>query len=311
MKSLPPIEVEDGDRPARFHGSWYRGPHTNFIPSKATLASDEGLRRALLDAWRPEKPFLTREHRILAFGSCFAQHISTHLRSRGYAVLGRGLNLQSHIIRFGEGMVNTFAILQQLRWALEGAELPDGLWFGPDKEIAPVDPAVRDETAALIRGADVFVLTLGLSEIWYDKVSGEAFWRAIPAERFDPERHGFRVSTVEENAANLREIRRIIRTARPEARIVFTLSPIPLMATFRDMPCISANTVSKAVLRLALDAVFSETPSTEGVHYFPSYELVKEVFADPFGEDNRHVRPELLERVMGYFVSDYCVPEAD
>ena len=58
--------------------------------------------------------------------------------------------------------------------------------------------------------ADTFIFTLGVSEIWYDKVSGEAFWRAIPVELFDEDRHGFRISTVEENVDNVTETIKII-----------------------------------------------------------------------------------------------------
>ena len=53
--------------------------------------------------------------------------------------------------------------------------MPENLWFGQNKEIALVDPSIRVETKQIIETTDVFVLTLGLSEIWYDKVSGEAF----------------------------------------------------------------------------------------------------------------------------------------
>ena len=40
---------------------------------------------------------------------------------------------------------------------------------------------------------------------------------------------------------------------RAEAAIVFTLSPIPLHATFRPISCMTANAVSKATLRVELD----------------------------------------------------------
>lgn len=306
MAKLPKLRITRDGHYAKFHGSWYRGEHTDFIPARAELDAPGGIERYLIDGWKPEAPFIGRDSRITAFGSCFAEHISNHLHARGYNVLGKHLDLHAHIIRFGEGMVNSFAIVQQLEWALENKQLPENLWFGKDKEVATLDPEIRRETCALIQSTDVFVITLGLSEIWFDKQSGEAFWRAIPSDMFDPDRHGFRLSTVKENARNLTRIYSIISAHRPDAKLVLTLSPIPLMATFRPMPCLSANTISKAVLRVAIDMFLTSLGDRRSVHYFPSYEIVKEVLVDPFKPDNRHVKPEHVERIMRLFEDNYC-----
>ncbi|MGG2367989.1 GSCFA domain-containing protein, partial [Salmonella enterica] len=76
---------------------------------------------------------------------------------------------------------------------------PENLWFSERKEIASIDPAVQRETREIILNTDLFILTLGLSEIWYDKRNGEALWRAVPAHLFDERIHGFRVSSHQEN----------------------------------------------------------------------------------------------------------------
>ena len=142
--------------------------------------------------------------------------------------------------------------------------------------------------------------------MWHSKLTGEVFWRAIPAHRFDPERHGFRLSSVAENVDNLAAIRRIIRGHRPNATIVFTLSPIPLHATFRPISCVTANSVSKATLRVALDELMRAHADDENLFYFPAYEIVREAFGDPFLEDNRHIKPEILQAVMTTFERMYC-----
>ncbi len=203
-------------------------------------------------------------------------------------------------------MVNTFAIRQQLEWALGDREIPENLWFGPNKEIAAVDPVIREQTHEIINATEVFIITLGLSEIWYDKRSGDAFWRAIPASLFDPAKHGFRLSTVEENFDNLVAIRRCIKRARPDARVVVTLSPIPLMATFRPISCLTANSVSKAVLRVAIDQFMTDVQGDPNVFYFPSYEIVQELFPNGRQEDNRHLKPEVINFVMETFLRHYC-----
>ncbi len=201
------IKSKRGRHAAAFHGSWYRGEHTNFIPSKAELCEPDAIENFILQGWLPPAPFINKTTAVVAFGSCFAQHISEYLIARDFNVLGRNLDLFAHIVRFGEGMVNTFAIRQQFEWALGDRDFPENLWFGPNKEIAAVDPEVRQQTWGIINSASVFIITLGLSEIWYDKISGDAFWRAIPANLFNSTRHGFRLSTVNENYENLRSER--------------------------------------------------------------------------------------------------------
>ena len=59
---------------------------------------------------------------------------------------------------------------------------------------------------------EVFIFTLGLSEVWFDNLTGEALWRTIPLELFDPDRHVFRQTTVSENAENIKKIIEIIKS---------------------------------------------------------------------------------------------------
>jgi hypothetical protein len=125
---------------------------------------------------------------------------------------------------------------------------------------------------------------------------------------FDPSRHGFRVSSPEENHANLVRIRDLIRTARPEAKIIFTLSPVPLMATFRPISCLTASSVSKAILRVALDELMRDCSGDANMFYFPSYEIVKEFFVDPYRDDNRHPKPEVIDFIMRTFERHFCMP---
>lgn len=294
-------------RESRGRASWYRGPNCNFLPSKQQLAADDAIARYVLEGWTPERPFIDRDMYITTFGSCFAEHVTTYLYRNGYKVFGRDLKQDTYIIRCGEGLVNTFAIRQQFEWALGEREFAATLWHDRDGKVLDYDADVRRVTRDIMLGTDVFVITLGLSEIWYDKESGEAFWRAVPADHFDPGRHGFKVSTTEENRQNLAAIHGLIRRHRPEAAIILTLSPVPLSATFRPVSCITANAVSKAVLRVAVDEFMREQKEDARLFYFPSYEIVKEVIGDAYADDNRHVRPEVIARVMGAFSRAFLV----
>ena len=165
---------------------------------------------------------------------------------------------------------------------------------------------MRLETKRIFDETEVFILTFGLSEVWYDEPTGNVFWRTIPKDVYDPDRHKFRLSTVDENRNNIRAIYDLIRKYRRDAKVIITLSPVPLIATFRDVSCISANSVSKATLRVAVDEVLREVRDEGHLFYWPSYELVTDVFRSPYRADRRHVRPVVLNYIMRLFETAWC-----
>lgn len=291
--------------------TWFRGAHVNALPTDGRLYRAGGIEKYVLEGWAPERPFIDARTQVTAFGSCFAANISNWLARRNYRVLNKAEDAgRSYVVACGEGMVNSFVILQQFEWAWEGKRFDQPLWHGYDAEAYGYDPEVQDETRRMFDGTDVFILTFGLSEIWYDEPTGEVFWRTIPKAAYDPSRHKFRVSTVEENKANLRKIHALIRRNRPEAKIVFTLSPIPLQATFRDSSCYTSNSVSKAVLRVAIDETVRELGPEGALHYWPSYELIADIFRQPMKPDRRHPRDEALDYIMMLFERAWCADAA-
>jgi hypothetical protein len=128
----------------------------------------------------------------------------------------------------------------------------------------------------------------------------------VPIEAYDPDRHRFRVSSVEENRDNILAIYRLIRRYRPQAKIVFSLSPIPLLATFRDAGCLSANAVSKATLRVAIDETMRRVGHEGAMHYWPSYEIVSDLFHLPYKPDRRHIREEVIAYILKLFETHWC-----
>ncbi len=287
------------------HGTWYRGDHTNFHPMRGSLAEPDAVARYVGLGWFPEAPVIDRQHYITAFGSCFASEVTKFLVAEGYRIFGGDLRLNAHIIRSGEGIVNTAALRQQLEWGLLEREPGAAVWFDADGRQASTADEIRNNTRDILMQTDVFIFTLGLSEVWYDKPTGEIFWRAIPSRSFDPERHGFKILSVDENRENLTRSYELVRRLRPDARIILTLSPIPLAATFRPVSCITANTVSKASLRVAIDEVMRANQSDRHLYYFPSYEIVTSFLDDAFGDDLRHPRPETIDFVMDTFRRHY------
>jgi hypothetical protein len=281
--------------------TWFRGDNCNFHPSRSALNTPDAIAQYVGYGWFPTAPIIARSDPITTFGSCFARHITEYLNTAGYDVADYRRGKHALVIRCGEGMVHTAAIAQQFRWAYGEAEFNEPLWYDYNGNQVDYEEAIRDDTRTIFDRTNVFILTLGLSEVWYDKKTQEVFWRAIPKSRYDPERHGFKVLSVAENAENLETIYGLIRQKRPQATIICTLSPIPLRATFRPISCITANSVSKASLRVAVDEFMRNHPDDKRLFYFPSYEIVKDVTADPYLDDLHHVRPKVITLIMRVF----------
>ena len=283
---------------------WYRGDHLNFFPMKPNLDEGNATYDYFLKGWVPDSPFIDQDSNVTAFGSCFAHEIRTYLTANGYKSYDPTVSKFVPIIHVPEGINTTFALVQQFEWAWGNASISDGYWYDRDKKKFEPTEAARQATKEIFDNTDVFILTLGLSEIWYDKLTNDVFWRGVPLDKFDPERHGFRVSTVTENVRNLEMIRGYIKKFNPNAHLILTLSPVPLTATFRNVPCTSANMVSKATLRVAVDELMRNHEDDDHLWYWPSYELVKERW-NQYDADNRHVSRETINMILETFSQYY------
>lgn len=301
------MEIEQDGVKRKMSDTFFRGEATNFYPHDISLEREDVLSTYIVKGLMPEAPFLDKTSAIVAFGSCFATEIRWFLTKKGYNVITEKTG-KAYITTMGDGIVNTFAILQQFEWAWENKVPKADLWHGYSAESFGYDEAVRLETKALFDAAECFIITLGLSEIWYDEPTGEVFWRAVPKGMHDPSRHKFRVSTFEENYRNLEAICRLIRKYRPDAAIVLTVSPVPLAATFRPISCHAANSVSKAILRAAVDQLYRDQLAKDGkaFYYFPSYEVVTCLFNHPWTDDRRHIYPHVLDFNMTIFEHYFC-----
>jgi hypothetical protein len=297
------IWYEEAGRREKIDESYWRGTTTHFHPNDKSFTTEQGLVEHLASGLMPAEPLIGPTTPVAAFGSCFARHIAQYLDKLQYNVVTRGK--RAYVSQFGDGIVNTFAIRQQFEWAWEAREPAVPLWHGYDRAALGYDDAVREQTKEMFNSADIFIITLGLSEIWYDEPTGEVFWRAPPREYFDANRHKFRVSSFSENLENLRAIHRIIRRYRPRSNIIITLSPIPLSATFRPIPCVVADSASKAILRAAVDE-FMRSEADDRLFYFPSYEVVTRAFVRPYMEERRHVHKHVLEFNMRMFERFFC-----
>jgi hypothetical protein len=150
--------------------------------------------------------------------------------------------------------------------------------------------------------ADVFVFTLGLTEAWEDTRDGAVFPLApgVSGGRHDPALVRFANFGTEDTTADLIAALDLLREVNPTVRIVLTVSPVPLNATYEPRHVAEATAWSKAVLRVAAE---SARRHLEDCCYFPSYEIITspQTRGRYFGPDRRSVTEDGVDHVMGLF----------
>jgi GSCFA family len=89
-----------------------------------------------------------------------------------------------------------------------------------------------------------------------------------------------------------------LRGVNPDAKIMVTVSPVPLIATYVDRHVLVSNCYSKAALRVAAEEIVAARPD---ISYFPSYEIVMANAHRYFAEDQRSVTASGVQSVMRIF----------
>ncbi|MEL7461099.1 MAG: GSCFA domain-containing protein [Pseudomonadota bacterium] len=264
---------------------------------------------------------------VFTIGSCFARNVERALLAHGVTVPTAHF-AAPHDEAPGQpnrvlNQYNPATMLQCVRAA--GRPADDRALYPDPSGNGVIDPLLatgtrpvalaralerRGEINALygdgLAASDFVVITLGLIETWYDHATGLTLNEAPQrrALKADPERWEFRrltIGQVREQVLNLVEALDAGRRS-----IVMTVSPVPLQVTFSGGDAVTANAYSKAVLRVVAEEVAQSVP---GVDYFPSYEAVTSAGLQAFGEDQVHVRPALVDRIIGKMAEAYVEAE--
>jgi hypothetical protein len=285
---------------------------------------------------------LTPMSKVATAGSCFAQHISRTLSNNGftYFVAERGdesahkddlekLNYGVYSARYGN--LYTSRQLIQLFERAYGEFMPlddawrrkDGRYVDPFRPmINPDGYATRDEVGKdrdehfrnvrnMFESLDVFVFTLGLTESWRRREDGAVFPLApgVAGGGMDSAIYEFVNFETHDVIADLEYFLDRLSQVNPAARVIFTVSPVPLVATYEDRHVLSSTTYSKSALRSAADYIVRRYPQAE---YFPSYEIITGNYNKGayFESDLRSVREEGVAHVMRLFMKHYSAQSA-
>lgn len=276
---------------------------------------------------------LTPTDKVMTAGSCFAQHIARYMRQSGFDAMitetahpmispenAATYNYGTFTARYGNIYVAR-QLLQLFKRAYGQFTPQEDVWDGKAGSlIDPFRPQIQPDGfasrreydldraqhfAAVRKGfetLDVFVFTLGLTEGWVSKEDGAVFplCPGTAGGAFDPDRHMFHNFTVSEIVADLTEFITLLRGVNPKARVILTVSPVPLIASASGKHVLSATTYSKSVLRVACSMLEETLPD---LMYFPSYEVILGPHARGayLAEDLRSVREAGVAHVMRLF----------
>ncbi len=304
-------------------------PYTTLPDEHFWRRSISAVEKHAVDPMFDAKFKISPKDKVATAGSCFAQHLSRALQRDGYnyyvAEAGEGLSAAEQAKRnYGVysaryGNIYTLRQLRQLlNEAFNGAAPIDRLWRSKDGGfVDPYRPAIEPEglnspedvaasrgvllaaVREMIKSMDVFVFTLGLTECWRNKADGWVY-PVVPGATggaFDPDAHEFVNFDIATTMADLKNAMELIREINPDIRVVLTVSPVPLIATYENRHVLVSTTYSKSVLRVAAGE-FAERH--DWVEYFPSYEIITGSFncGSYFAPDFRDVRPEGVSHVM-------------
>lgn len=273
---------------------------------------------------------ISSSDKIISAGSCFASNIISYLESYGLeyikaekrpfglADLVDNYFYDTYSARYGN-IYNPRQLLQLIQRATGEIKPVERYWIQGNKFIDPYRPGLKFKPESesefeletkshfskiryLISEANVFIFTSGLSEIWFnakDKIVYPACPGTIAGE-FDPSIHIFHLLNSHEIYEDLVKCRVAIMSVNPKIKFIFSVSPVPMIATASDKTILVANSTSKANL---LDATIRMCEEFQNCEYFPAYDLV---FSNTskmavFEPDGRTVKKIVIDMVMDKF----------
>ncbi len=265
---------------------------------------------------------------VFAMGSCFAREIEYELSLRGGLVISQDDRLHSPAFAHERDLPSSFlhrytptSMLQEFQaafgecaaWSDDALIVVDegavhDLNYPDIKAPATAEAVFERRRVALeltreVVNARLVVLTLGLAEGWVDLETGLAI-NAINGRVLarDRDRYALHEVSFDETVRSLREIVELIdrHHATGEYRLILTVSPVPLGATFSADDIVVASGRAKAILLAAAQAFCREHSRAD---YFPSYEMV--VNSDralAWRPDRLHVNTGMVAHIMDRFI---------
>ena len=276
------------------------------------------------------------ETKIATCGSCFAQHISKRLFKRGYNFLDfekapenlpnaeRGkLGYGLYSARYGNIYTST-QLLQLFQRAFKQRNFNE-VWknksgnfvdpFRPNlcgdgysslEELSEDRKKHLSRVREMFETLDVLVVTMGLTEAWTNKETGAVYplCPGVSGGEFDASLHQFVNLDYSLILSQMELFIKLLKQVNPSAKLILTVSPVPLTATAVDRHVLVSTMASKSILRAVADRLYI---SHNNVDYFPSYDMVMSPpYKGMFFKNNlREIHEEGVDHIMGQFFSEH------
>jgi tetratricopeptide (TPR) repeat protein len=213
---------------------------------------------------KTEEKFISKTTKFFTMGSCFARNLSRNLINSGYV---------SYHMEISEYINTTFANRVFVDW-LSDREIDDAI---RDRIVSLLPAGWSKENALqVIKSSDVFILTLGVAPAFFDRATGDFVLPRSTAlnSRVLAEKYRFRTTSVQENVDNVVYVLDFIRKISPRIKVVVTVSPVPLVASFEYESAVQADCLSKSTMRLVAHEVVNNS-NISNILYWPSFEVFR------------------------------------
>ncbi|MGM5469740.1 GSCFA domain-containing protein [Flavobacteriaceae bacterium LMO-SS05] len=228
--------------------------------------------------------------KIVLFGSCFAEHIGNKLEyfkfqnlQNPFGILFHPLAIESLITNAINGKEYTekdiFFHNEQWHCYEAHSRLSNS---SKDALLKNLNDGIKS-THQHINKSTHFIFTLGTAWVYrhIETDTTVANCHKVPQKQFVKA-----ILTVDEISESLQAIVNLIKSVNPKAAIIFTVSPVRhLKDGFAE------NTQSKAHLIAATHEVVEPR---QGIHYFPSYEIMMDELRDYRFYDDDMLHPNAL-----------------
>ena len=265
-------------------------------------------------------------------GSCFAQHLGEGLRKFGISIYNTEPPHELHSDQerkineqFSARYGNIYSSKQLLELVEQAFEIrPPIIDFCVSKKgyydlLRPsIQPGGFDTyeeclvdrlyhlsmVKKLFTDLDYFVFTIGLTETWINKDGNYAYpvCPGVIAGDFDADKHAFVNLGYNESYDYLKKAINIIHSKNNKIKIILTVSPVQLSATFTNQHVLIASSYSKSILRAVVGKLEEEYSM---VYYFPSFEITSHLAScGKYLEPNlREISPRGVAHVMKDFIA--------
>lgn len=286
----------------------------------------------------PEIAQLLLEKKIMSAGSCFAENIANELKRRNLKYLdyekynGTGICKEEYgYNRFSARYGNIYTTIQLRELLEESLKIRDIdciIWRdNNDQCFDALRPTIKLEFSKneasilrsreahlkaiynLLHDCEVFIFTMGLTEYWQDVQTGRALPLApgVRCGTYKPNMHQHKNQDYQDVYSNLMKALMLIKSVNQDIKIILSVSPNPLTASYQPGNVLINNTESKAKL---LVAAKQATESISECYYLPSFEIINNPVSkyNFFKSNLRQVNEIGVRTVMGYIFSDSETP---